>query len=99
MLLSDVPGILRDRDDDRSLLSTVTRDEVEQLERDGVIAGGMLPKVDACVQAVEAGVRKAHMIDGRIPHSLLLEIFTDEGIGTEIVRSRPQAAGHARPQR
>jgi acetylglutamate kinase len=98
VLLSDVPGILRDRDDDSSLLSTVTKDEVEQLERDGIIAGGMLPKVDACVQAVEAGVRKAHMIDGRIPHSLLLEIFTDEGIGTEIVRSRPQAAGRTRPK-
>ena len=89
VILSDVPGILRDPNDEASLISTATRDEVQQLERDGVIGGGMLPKVDACVRAVEAGVRKAHMIDGRIPHALLLEIFTDSGVGTEIVRSRP----------
>jgi len=95
VLLSDVPGILRDASDEGSLLSTVTKDEVAELERDGIISGGMLPKVDACVQAVEAGVRKAHMIDGRIPHSLLLEIFTDEGVGTEIIRSRPSAPAGA----
>jgi acetylglutamate kinase len=92
VFLSDVPGILRDQGDEGSLISTATKDEAEQLERDGVIDGGMLPKVDACVRAVEAGVRKAHMIDGRIPHALLLEVFTDKGIGTEIVRSRPSAA-------
>jgi len=92
VILSDVPGILRDQSDEASLLSTVSKDEVEQFERDGVIAGGMLPKVDACVRAVETGVRKAHMIDGRVPHALLLEIFTDEGVGTEIVSSRPRGA-------
>ena len=98
VLLSDVPGILRDPADEATLISHVTREQVEQLERHGVIAGGMVPKVDACVRAVEAGVRKAHMIDGRVPHSLLLEIFTDKGVGTEIVRSRPSAAGDVRPQ-
>lgn len=87
VILSDVPGILRDPKDESTLLSTVTKEEAEQLERDGIIGGGMLPKVDACIRAVEAGVRKAHMIDGRIPHALLLEIFTDKGIGTEIVRA------------
>ena len=92
VLLSDVPGILRDRNDESTLISTLTRDEVVELERQGIIGQGMLPKVEACLHAVEAGVRKAHMIDGRVPHSLLLEIFTDEGIGTEIVRSRPQHA-------
>lgn len=86
VLLSDVPGILRDPNDEGSLISHVSQAEVEQLEADGVISGGMLPKVDACVRAVAAGVHKAHMIDGRIPHALLLEIFTDEGVGTEIVR-------------
>lgn len=88
VVLSDVPGILRNRQDEASLISTVTKADVERLEREGVISGGMLPKVDACVRAVEAGVRKAHMIDGRIPHALLLEIFTQEGIGTEIVKER-----------
>ena len=88
VVLSDVPGILRDQADESSLISTVTCAEVEQLERDGVISGGMLPKVEACARAVGAGVRKAHMIDGRVPHALLLEIFTDKGVGTEIVRAR-----------
>ena len=88
VLLSDVPGILRDRKDETSLVTTLTKDEAERLEREGVIDGGMLPKVDACIRAVEAGVRKAHMVDGRIPHALLLEIFTDTGVGTEIVRAR-----------
>jgi acetylglutamate kinase len=95
VLLSDVPGILRDQSDESSLISTLTKDEVEQLESNGTIRGGMLPKVDACLRAVEAGVRKAHMIDGRIPHALLLEIFTDRGVGTEIVRSRPPTAAPA----
>jgi acetylglutamate kinase len=88
VLLSDVPGILRNRKDETTLIPTVTKADVEQLEREGVIDGGMLPKVDACLRAVEAGVRKAHMIDGRIPHALLLEIFTDTGVGTEIIRAR-----------
>jgi acetylglutamate kinase len=86
VLLSNVPGILRDAADEASLISHVTKAEVEQLEADGVISGGMLPKVDACMHAVAAGVGKAHMIDGRIPHALLLEIFTDSGVGTEIVK-------------
>lgn len=96
VLLSDVPGVLRDRQDPASLLSTITQEEAEQLEREGVIDGGMVPKVQACLRAVEAGVRKAHMIDGRVCHALLLEIFTDQGVGTEIIRSRP-AAAEARP--
>jgi acetylglutamate kinase len=83
--LSDVPGLLRDRSDEGSLLSTLRVREVEELIRTGVFDGGMLPKIRSCVEALEAGVKKIHIIDGRVPHSLLLEIFTDKGIGTEII--------------
>lgn len=86
VFLSDVPGLLRNVDDPESLISTLKLDEIEQLIDDGVISGGMLPKITGCVEALKAGVRKVHMIDGRIQHSLLLEMFTDTGIGTEIVR-------------
>lgn len=82
--LSDVPGLLRNRNDENSLLSTLRIREVEELIRTGVIDGGMLPKVKSCVEALEAGVKKIHIIDGRLSHSLLLEIFTDKGVGTEI---------------
>ena len=83
--LSDVEGLLRDQGDPESVISTLHADGVERLVEDGVIKGGMLPKVRSCVEAIHAGVRKVHMIDGRMPHSLLLEIFTDKGVGTEIV--------------
>jgi acetylglutamate kinase len=83
--LSDVPGLLRDVNDPDSLISTLKLPEVESLMEQGVIAGGMLPKIKSCIDALEAGVHKVHMIDGRIQHSLLLEMFTDKGIGTEIV--------------
>jgi len=88
VLLSDVPGILQDPSDETTLISTVSKSRAQQLEDEGILAGGMVPKVDACIRAVEAGVRKAHMIDGRIAHSLLLEIFTDQGVGTEIVKDQ-----------
>ncbi|NOZ20442.1 MAG: acetylglutamate kinase [Planctomycetes bacterium] len=84
--LSDTPGILRVPGDERSMASTLKEDEVNRLIAEGVIDGGMLPKVNACIQALEAGVNKAHIIDGRVPHSLLLEILTDKGIGTQILR-------------
>ena len=83
--LSDIPGLLTDVENPESLISTVSISEVSGLIEKGVIAGGMLPKVASGVEALEAGVRKIHIIDGRLSHSLLLEIFTDEGIGTEIV--------------
>ncbi|MBM4142554.1 MAG: acetylglutamate kinase [Lentisphaerae bacterium] len=85
--LSDVPGLLRDPGDPESLLSTVRVGEVDGLIARGVISGGMLPKIRSCVEALRAGVRKVHMIDGRMPHALLLEIFTDKGVGTEIVNT------------
>jgi acetylglutamate kinase len=83
--LSDVPGLLRDHDDPESIMATLKVGEVEELISRGVIDGGMLPKVQSGVDALHAGVRKVHIIDGRMPHSLLLEILTDKGVGTEIV--------------
>lgn len=84
LMLTDVRGIL---DPDGKLLSTLTRERVDALVDQGVIAGGMLPKVRACLDALAGGVRKAHVVDGRTPHALLLELLTDAGIGTEIVLS------------
>ncbi len=83
--LSDVPGIMRDPMDKDSLIPSVTREEIEKLREDEIITGGMIPKVDSAVHALGQGVKKVHFIDGRTPHSLLLEIFTTSGIGTEIV--------------
>ncbi len=86
VLISNVPGLLREVDREESLISTVYLSEVERLKAEGIIAGGMIPKVDCCVEAVEKGVKKACIIDGRIPHSLLIEILSDEGIGTMFVK-------------
>lgn len=85
VFLSDVPGILRDAKDSNSLISTVRTSEVEALVSAGTISGGMVPKVRSAVEAIAAGCRQVHMIDGRLPHSMLLEIFTDTGIGTQIL--------------
>ena len=84
--LTDIEGLRRQVDDPASLIHQTTPDELDQLVVDGVIAGGMIPKVESCVRAVRHGVRRAHILDGRIPHVLLLELFTDEGVGT-MVRS------------
>jgi acetylglutamate kinase len=84
--LSDVPGIMRDHRDPNTLIPSLNRAQIEQLVLQGVIAGGMLPKVQSALNALQRGVRKVHFIDGRLPHALLLEIFTDAGIGTEIVK-------------
>jgi acetylglutamate kinase len=84
VFLSDVPGILTDPSDESSLISSVRHDEAIKMIEDGVISGGMIPKVMSCLHALEAGTGKVHMIDGRAPHALLLEIFTKQGIGTEI---------------
>jgi acetylglutamate kinase len=84
--LSDVPGLLRDVNDPASLIGTLRVADVGTLIERGVISGGMLPKVLSAVEALNAGVRKVHMVDGRMSHSLLLEIFTDKGVGTEIVQ-------------
>ena len=82
--LSNVPGILRDKDKPDSLISSVSLAECDDLIRTNVIVGGMIPKIEACMEALKNGVRKTHVISGLLQHSLLLEIFTPEGIGTEI---------------
>ena len=82
--LSNVPGILRDKDKPDSLISNATIPECDQMVKDGIIVGGMIPKIEACVSALKHGVKKTHIISGLLQHSLLLEIFTPEGIGTEI---------------
>jgi len=83
--LSDVPGILSDRDDPTTLIPSINHAEAAELIADGTIAGGMLPKINSALDSLDHGVGKVHFIDGRTPHSLLLEIFTRSGIGTEIV--------------
>ena len=82
--LTDVLGVLRDVGDPSSLVQTVAAEEVEGLITDGVVKGGMIPKLRSCVRAVRGGVGHAHILDGRAPHALLLEVFTDEGVGTMI---------------
>ncbi|MEO8266442.1 MAG: acetylglutamate kinase [Ilumatobacteraceae bacterium] len=82
--LTDIEGLRRVIDDSASLIRQTTPDELDSLMADGTIAGGMIPKVESCVHAVRSGVRRAHILDGRIAHVLLLEIFTDEGIGTMV---------------
>jgi acetylglutamate kinase len=82
--LTDIEGLRRVVDDPASLIRQTTPDELDTLVAEGIIAGGMIPKVASCVAAVRSGVRRAHILDGRIPHVLLLELFTDEGIGTMV---------------
>lgn len=83
--LTDVKGIYQNPEDEQSILSTIRLGEVEKLIDEEVIVGGMIPKVRGCKRALESGVNKTHILDGRIPHSLLLELFTDRGIGTQII--------------
>lgn len=82
MLLTDIRGLLRDKDDEETLIPVVNVSEVPNLVRQGIISGGMIPKVDCCVEAVRRGVTSASIIDGRTPHSILVEMFSDEGTGT-----------------
>jgi len=85
VFLSDVPGLLRNPKDESTLIPTLDAGDVANLVTEGVIDGGMLPKVNSGIEALRSGVKKVHMIDGRMSHSLLLEVFTDKGVGTEIV--------------
>jgi len=84
IFLSDVLGVMRDPKDEATLIPTLNEASIAQLTREGVIAGGMLPKMDSAIESLRGGVGKVHLIDGRIPHSVVLEIFTDRGIGTEV---------------
>jgi acetylglutamate kinase len=83
IFLTDTAGVL---DDEKKLLPSLTKQQVQTLKEQGVIHGGMVPKVDACLEAIDGGVQKAHIIDGRLEHSMLLELFTSEGVGTQIVK-------------
>ncbi len=83
-LVSDVPGLLKDPTDPESLISSLRLPDTAELKAGGVIGGGMLPKIESCEEALRAGVRKVHLVDGRMAHSLILEIFTRDGVGTEI---------------
>ena len=83
--MTDISGILRDKDDPSSLISQINVSEAPQLMREGIISGGMIPKVECCIEAIRRGVHKVFIIDGRVPHSILIEILTDEGIGTMFV--------------
>ena len=85
ILLTDTPGILRDRNEPESLIRKIRLSEARQLIEDRVVAGGMTPKTECCIRALAQGVSAAHIVDGRVPHALLLEVFTDAGIGTMVV--------------
>jgi acetylglutamate kinase len=85
VFLSDVPGVLRDKNDPSSLVHSLTVSEAQRLMGEGVIGGGMIPKVEACLDTLRKGVHKIHIVDGRVRHSLLLEVYTTSGVGTEIV--------------
>lgn len=86
IILTDVPGVLRDPNDPSTLIQRIHIDEIPALIEEGVISGGMIPKIETCVEALNNGVKSAHILDGRIKHTLLLEIFTKEGIGTMIYK-------------
>lgn len=85
VLLTNVHGVLRSEDDEDSLISTLTIDEIANLIKLNVIQGGMIPKVNSCIEALNCGVKKTHIVDARIQHALLLEVFTNKGIGTQIL--------------
>ncbi len=85
ILLTDIKGLLEDKDDENTIIRTVGVSEVPFLKKQGIITGGMIPKIDCCVEAVRRGVKQANIIDGRIPHSILIELLTDIGAGTMII--------------
>ena len=92
VVLSDIPGVLRDVNDPESLIHSLTASEARRLIADGTIAAGMIPKIEGCLETLEQGVKKIHIIDGRLRHSLLLEIYTTSGVGTELVRDEKLAS-------
>ncbi len=85
ILMTDILGLLRDKDDESTLISTVNLSDVPFMKRQGIISGGMIPKIDCCVEAVRRGVKKTCIIDGRVPHSILIELLTSQGVGTQFI--------------
>ena len=88
IMMTDVAGILRDKDDPSTLITGITVEEAKKLYDDGIISGGMIPKVDCCIEAISSGVRNVTIMDGRVPHAILMELLTDEGAGTMIIGDR-----------
>ena len=86
IMMTDIAGILHDKDDPSTLIPDVTIDEAEKLKQEGVVSGGMIPKVDCCIEAIHKGVKNVIIMDGRVPHSILMEILTDEGAGTMVTK-------------
>lgn len=93
IFMSDIPGILADPRDENTLIRVISPAEVRKLIADGVVSGGMLPKVQACIEALDCGVRRTHIVDGRLDHALLLEIFTHEGVGTLVTHEDQDLLG------
>ncbi|NLZ45454.1 MAG: acetylglutamate kinase [Clostridiales bacterium] len=85
ILMTDIAGLLEDKDDDSTLIPAVSISDVPYLKKSGIISGGMIPKIDCCVEAVRRGVKKTSIIDGRVPHSILIELLTDDGAGTQFM--------------
>lgn len=88
IMMTDIAGILKDKDDPATLIPEITVSEAARLQEEGVISGGMIPKVECCVEAIHKGVNKVIIMDGRVPHSILMEILTDEGAGTMVIGDR-----------
>lgn len=82
--MTDIAGILKDKDEPSSLIPCIDIEEAEELEKSGIISGGMIPKVECCIDAIHKGVKKVIIMDGRVPHALLIETLTDEGAGTMV---------------
>ena len=86
IMMTDIAGILKDKDDPSTLIPVVTVEEAKQLQADGTVSGGMIPKIECCIEALEHGVKHVVIMDGRIPHSILMELLTDEGAGTMVMK-------------
>jgi acetylglutamate kinase len=86
IMMTDIAGILKDKDDPSTLIPVVTVEEAKQLQADGIVSGGMIPKIECCIEALEHGVKHVVIMDGRIPHSILMELLTDEGAGTMVMK-------------
>lgn len=88
IMMTDIAGVLRDKDDPKTLIPTIDLAEAEALKQSGVISGGMIPKIDCCIDAISHGVKNVTIMDGRVSHSILMELLTDEGAGTEVVKNK-----------
>lgn len=95
IMMTDISGVLRDRNDPNTLIPEITLTEAEKLYDEGIISGGMIPKVDCCIEAIHCGVEKVIIMDGRVPHSILMELLTDEGAGTMVTKDYKFTVGDA----